>query len=579
MSKTASPIGILLEPVRINLIKAAIFQAFAALSGIVPLIAIAEIGRHLLSAKQPSPDVMFFWAGVAAAALGLKLLLSYLALSISHKADVDLQLDLRRRIVARILKVSLGWFDHQSSGSLKKILQDDISALHYLVAHSVPDLTAAIVTPITILAYLFLADWRMALIVLLPLVAGVLVYAIGFLVAGTQLKNYGNAIRKVNAAAIAYVQGIGPIKAFGKEDQAFISFKHASKDFLKYFWDMIRPAAPSMALSEILFAPLTSVMLVIIIGLVLLEDGRLELADIFPALFLAPGITAAIAPVAYAQNDMMLANKAAARICKILETPVLNDVHTPVVLPYRPSVSFDDVQFSYDDQNTAIKKVSFALEPGSVTALVGPSGSGKSTVARLLPRFWDVVNGTIRIANHDIKEIPLEQLYQTVSFVFQEPKILRLSLAENIALARPKASEAEIEAAAKAAFIHEKIVALPKGYDSVFGDDVSLSGGEAQRIAIARAILADRPILVLDEATAFVDPEAEAEIQLALSELASGRTLLVIAHRLSTIIGADQILVMQEGDIVERGRHKSLLQKQGLYYEMWQAAESEKALL
>ncbi|MEO0911184.1 MAG: ATP-binding cassette domain-containing protein, partial [Pseudomonadota bacterium] len=277
-----------------------------------------------------------------------------------------------------------------------------------------------------------------------------------------------------------------------------------------------------------------------------------------------------------AQNDMMLAGKAAARICNMLDTAVLYEMQEPLELPLRPEVTFEAIGFSYNEQSSALNDVSFSLAPGSITALVGPSGSGKSTLAKLLPRFWDVSDGAIRIAGYNIKEIPLKQLYQTVSFVFQDTELLRMSIASNISLARPDASQLEIEAAAIAAQVHDKIAALPKGYNTVVGEDTNLSGGEAQRIAIARAILADAPILVLDEATAFVDPEAEAEIQQALAELVAGRTLLVIAHRLTTISEADHILVMDKGNIVERGTHKTLLMQQGLYQKMWQSTQLDE---
>lgn len=566
-----SALGQVMAPVRAALIKAATLQACAAIAGIVPLVALAEIGRLLLRSDPVDPQALWFWAALGAVSLVAKLRLGQAALGATHRADVDLQLDLRRRIVARLSRVPLGWFDRQSAGGLKKLLQDDIAALHYMVAHSVPEMTAAVSGPLAILVLLVVLDWRLALIVLIPMVLGLGLYALAFVATKRSLQGYGAHLRKVNEAAVAYVQGIAPIRTFGLGGQAFEQFRRATDDYLEAFARMLRPAAPYMALSDIVFAPVSSVLFVAVAGLAMIGAGSLSLADLLPALFLAPALTGAIAPLSYAQNDMMLATRAAARIAKVLDTPVLRETSQTVPLPPQPDLVFDHVSFGYDAQSTALRTVSAVLRPGTVTALVGPSGSGKSTLARLVPRFWDVDEGAIRLGGHDIRDMPLAQLYQTIGFVFQETELLPLSIAENIALARPDASAAEIETAARAASIHHRIAALPKGYASHVGSEVTLSGGEAQRVAIARAILADAPILVLDEATAFVDPETEADIQSALARLAAGKTVLVIAHRLRSITGADQILVMQAGCLVDSGSHAALLARGGLYRRLWDA--------
>ncbi|MYJ00992.1 MAG: ATP-binding cassette domain-containing protein, partial [Chloroflexi bacterium] len=270
-------------------------------------------------------------------------------------------------------------------------------------------------------------------------------------------------------------------------------------------------------------------------------------------------------------NDLMLAHRAADRVADVLDTPSLPESEQARV-PVGTRVAFENVSFSYDGENEAVRGIDLTLEPGTVTALVGPSGSGKSTLARLLPRFWDTSEGRITIGGVPVDEISSNDLYRNVGLVFQDVQLLRMSIRDNIALSRPDAPLDDVVAAAKTAQIHERILELPRGYDSIAGEDALLSGGEAQRVSIARAILADAPILVLDEATAFADPEAEASIQDAISELIVGRTLLVIAHRLHTIVGADQICVLNRGQIIEQGTHDQLLALEGTYRRLWEAS-------
>ncbi|MEM9013325.1 MAG: ABC transporter ATP-binding protein [Pseudomonadota bacterium] len=567
----------LLAPVRRRLIVACVVQAIAAVAGVVPFIAVAEIGRALLADNpvDTSGSGLGVWwiAGLAVAALALRLICLLGAGALTHFADVDLQLDLRRRMAAHLTQVPLGWFDARSAGLIKTALQDDVKALHHLVGHAYVNLISAATTPIVALAYLFWIDWRLTLIALLPVLGGVVLYALQYRGYGENMAAYTRELGAVNAAAVEFVQGIAVIKTFGRARQAYGRFIERTSAFVEFFWNWMRGLLAISAAAEVILSPLAALLTALAGGLVLVSAGAMAAIDVIPFAVLAPALTAPFLTLAYSQNELMLATKAADRIAELLATKTLphpGEGRRPV----DARVVFDRVSFAYDDRTEVLHEIDLVLEPGTLTALVGPSGSGKSTLARLLPRFWDVGAGSISIGGVDIREMTPETLYRSAAFVFQHVQLLQTTIGENIALGRPDATAAEIEAAARAAQIHDRIAELPRGYASVAGQDARLSGGEAQRISIARAILADAPVLVLDEATAFADPEAEAAIQTALSDLVAGRTVLVIAHRLHTVTEANAICVMDEGRIVERGRHGALLAAGGLYARLWEASEA-----
>ncbi len=571
-----SPTSRLIAPVRGRLRLACAIHAVGSAAGVAPFIAVAELGRALLADGEGSPLAAWWAAGLAAAALAVRLVCLMASSGLTHLADLDLQLDLRRRIAARLSKVPLGWFDTHAAGAVKKILQDDVAVLHHMVGHAYTNMIGAVVTPLVSLGYLIWIDWRLAAAATGPLMLGVCLYAFQFRGYGAKMDAYNAALGDVNTAAVEFVQGIAVIKTFGQAHRAYGRFLNSAGAFVEHFWNWVRGLLAVSAASEIALSPLFSVLIAMSAGLVFVVAGWAGPAEILAVIVLAPALTAPFLTLAFAQNEMMLAKDAAMRIAGLLDTPGLSDSAHPDT-PAGSRVVFEQVGFSYDGETEVLKDIDLVLEPGTVTALVGVSGSGKSTLARLLPRFQDVDAGRITVGGMPIDAIAQRTLYRHVSFVFQHVQLLRISIAENIALGRPCASEEEIEAAARAAQIHERILALPHGYQSIAGEDARLSGGEAQRVSIARAILADAPILVLDEATAFADPDSEAAIQQALAPLMAGRTLLVIAHRLNTVTGADQICVMEEGRIVERGRHQSLLAQGGLYGRLWAASEAVQA--
>jgi ATP-binding cassette, subfamily B, bacterial IrtA/YbtP len=562
----------LLAPVRGRLRIAVALQALGAAAAVVPFVAVAELGRVLLDPAGIDPARVWTVAAMGAAGLAARFAFTLGAGAVTHLADNDLSLHLRRAMAARLGRLPLGWFTARHSGLVRKAVGDDVTAMHHLVGHTIIDLTAAVVLPAVSLAYLFALDWRFTLVTLVPVIAGFALYLGMMRSAMEGYAEYDKALGQINAASVEFAEGIAVVKTFGQVGRAHRRFLDAAEAFSTFFLGWVRGMFRVSATSELFLSPVAVLLWVLASGTVFVAAGWMPAVDVLPFALLGLGLTAPVQTLGHMYSQIRIAGQAATRVGELLATPGL-----PLPAdPHEPDgavVAFDRVGYSYDGRTAAVADVSFELAPGTVTALVGPSGSGKTTLARLLPRFFDVTHGAVRIGGVDVRDLTPERLYRSVAFVFQDVQLLRTSLRNNIALARPDATKEEVEAAARAAQIHDTIAALPRGYDSVVGEDARLSGGEAQRVSIARALLADAPVLVLDEATAFADPESEAAIQDALSRLAAGRTLLVIAHRLATIRDADQILVLGGGRTVERGRHDELLALGGWYAKAWAAHE------
>ncbi|MFD4365853.1 ABC transporter ATP-binding protein [Rhodococcus sp. NPDC058521] len=568
----------LFRPVRGRIASIVILSLIGALASVVPFIAIVELARTLWPAISGDPvDSGRAWATVAVAA-GSSIVGFAAAFSsglVSHLVDNDLQLDLRRRIVNHLRTLPLGWFDSRSSGSVKKVAENDVSALHQLVAHAIQDVIMAVTIPVVALIYLFTVEWRMALVCIVPIVVAMALYPIMMSGGAEKYAEYDASVARLNAATIEYVHGIAVVKAFGQSGRSHGRYRDETRRFVGFYKGWMRETAVVSSLMELVTSPGVILVYLCCAGAALVNADMVAPRDVLAAFLLGLGLTAPLLQLGFSGQFLRDATKARESLTEFLAEPPIPQATDPTE-PDGHEVLLKDVSFSYDGEHHVLHEIAAACTPGTVTALVGPSGSGKSTLARLVPRFYDVTDGSVSIGGADVREMAAQRLYAEVGFVFQDSYLLRTTVRDNIVLTRPGASEEQIESAARAAQIHDRILRLPRGYDSVIGEDAHLSGGEGQRLTIARALLTDAPILVLDEATAFADPDSEAAIQTALSALAQDRTLLVIAHRLHTITGVEQILVLDDGRIIERGSHAQLVEAGGQYQSMWQRYQASR---
>lgn len=558
----------LLRPIRGRLIVACAIWAVGAASSVVPFIAVANLAGILLAPQSGAQEAVWAWGLTAIGALALRFICVFVAGGITHFSDTRFQLVIRRRMAARLGRLPLGWFTTHTSGSVKKSVSDDVMSMHHLVAHTALEVIDGIVVPLVTFVYLFSINPVMSLFVMVPLAIGIGLYGAQIAKLRPRMAEFSTAMTDISGSAVEFVQGISVVKTFGQTGRAYSKFLEATERFLTMTTTSMGSSLRAASLAETVLAPLTSLVVITIGGAVLLSAGVISPIDIVPFMLLGIGVTGPLMGLWLTASATTEAAEASERVLALLATPVLREPDAPAT-PVDHTVVWEKVRFSYDGRHAALDGIDLRLQPGTTTALVGRSGSGKTTIAKLLPRFWDPDGGRITIGGVDIRAISSAELYKHVSFVFQDVQLLTASVTDNIRLARPSATLAEVEAVARAAQIHDRVLELPRGYDSVVGEDASFSGGEAQRISIARALLADAPVLVLDEATAFADPESEALIQDALSVLAADRTLLVIAHRLSTIQGVDQIAVVDGGQIIEQGTHAELLTENGTYAQLW----------
>ncbi|MGB3877053.1 MAG: ATP-binding cassette domain-containing protein [Shinella zoogloeoides] len=566
----------LLASLRWKLRAAGALQAVISLMQLAPLVLLAELGRRLLAgdAGRETLTPLILWA------LGLfggAALLSTVLMFWLHAVDARFGHELRRSIVAKLAHLPLGWFTDRNAASVHQAVQEDAGRLHYMVTHAVPDVVAGIVTPLAVVVYLFTVDAALAGLLFLPLIAFVALFAHMMRGVADKLVEHADWTRRANAAAGAFIEALPVVRVFGGDGRALRAVLNGQAAFLNG-WQ--RPMAGRKVASQLAIQPPAFLLLITAAGCWRILSGAMAPADLLPFLFLGTAFGTQITAVMYGFVPMREAKQAASRIGTLLEEPELDRSRSLRALSPGPlGLRFKNVSFGYRPRKPVLEDIDLVLAPGTLTALVGPSGAGKSTLAGLPGRFHDVTGGAIRLiageTEIDIRDVNPQVLQRTVGFVFQDVRLIRGTLRDNIALARHEASQGEIETAARAAHIHERIAEAPKGYDSILGEDIQLSGGEAQRLSIARALIADPPVLVLDEATAFADPESEHLVQQALGALIGRRTVLVVAHRLHTVVHADRIVVMDRGRIVQQGRHPALIAEPGLYRDLWQAGERQ----
>lgn len=511
---------------------------------------------------------------VLAFVLILSFLIRYYAFVISHYGAFVLEEILRTRITARLAKVPLGYVISTGTGPLKKVLLDDVKNLHAFVADSTPLVGKSIATPVASLIALLIIDYRLALVAVSVLILGAVVMFFVMKDAARHRTNYERSQSDINKAVVEFVQAMPVVRTFDDGTTSFKRYSEALDRFRIHTKAWIAATGLPGRIALIILSPMPTLIAVTLAGIFFVTSGSLAFVELIAVLLISTGMADSLVPIMWLNNFIKISQAAAIRIHEIMDLPELKETST-AQYPKESAVVFDDVSFKYNEKdNYALRNISFTVAQNTTTALVGPSGAGKTTVAKLIPRFWDVTEGSIKIGGIDIREIDAATLMDTVSFVFQDTFLFNDTLANNIKIARGNASDEDMVAAAKAAQIHDFIMTLPNGYETLAGDrGTSLSGGQKQRITIARAILRNTPVIVLDEATAFADPENEEEIIKALSNLMKNKTVIVIAHRLSTIKDVEQIVVLDKGEITEAGNHDELLQKEGVYARLWRNYE------
>ena len=521
--------------------------------------------------------------GLAAFAFALAGLIVYFAaLMCTHLAAFRTATNMRKAALEHLARVPLGYFGMRSTGELRRVIEGATGLTEGVLAHRFPDFVGALVTPVAFLVVMLVFNWVLGLLCLVPIVVSAL--CMMWMMAGgggdentnmmTFMKNYQDALDRMNKGAVEYVRGIPVVKVFQQTVRSFHTFREAIAAYVDFANAYVRLCTPPQVAQLVAINATFAVL--VPAGILLARsagDFPAFLSDFLFYVVFSALTTMMMTKVMYSSQALTEAQDAVARLEGILGAPLMCEVAPDRAKePACNSVEFDHVSFTYPTADApALRDVTLAVPAGATVALVGPSGGGKTTAASLVPRFWDVGEGAVRIGDVDVRDIPQRALMERVAFVFQNERLFKQSIADNIRAARPSATRAEVEAAAHAAQCDDIVAKLPDGLDTVVGAaGVHLSGGERQRVALARAILKDAPIVVLDEATAFADPENEALIQRALAHLTRGKTVLMIAHRLSTVVGADKICVLADGRLVEEGAHDELAAAGGVYARMWE---------
>lgn len=583
MNQTSKTIGKLLKfsgPFRITILLSAVFSAFSAVINLKAYLCVYGVAKVLIQSSGNFGALDL----AAMKALGMQAVwyvcmgfgIYGMALLCSHISAYNTVARIRTQLIRHLGTLPLGYHILHPSGKQRKIIEKNTDNLEILIAHNIPDYVQSLVLPIAFLVFMFRYDWRLSLICLVPIL-------IGFILLFSMLKGESSGFigqvqksgEDISNAATEYVRGIAVVKTFGQTASSFRRYQRAVKDYA----DFMTKYAFSMENAFSLYTAIVNAVFLFLIpgGIVLYNLGGGAEKTIMTFAFFAvliPLVASILTKLMHSSSNLMLADASFAAIEKMLaEKPLTETKKLPV--PQNGEIRFDHVSFQYEAGVKALDDVSLTIRPGTVTALVGESGGGKSTVANLIARFWDVSEGSVTVGGVDVRKLDYADWMKHISIVFQDTNLFKMSVAENVAMYKPGASREEIMEVLRQAQCEDILEKLPNGVDSVIGArGVYLSGGEMQRIALARAILKDAPIVLLDEATAFADAENEYLIQRALDILLHGKTVLMIAHRLQTIVHADQIIVMQRGGIAEQGTHEELMQRQGVYAKMYHEYEN-----
>ena len=569
--KKESPIGILWgwgKPYHWKFIGSIALAVLGVACQMVPYFCVAHIVTLMLSGDQ---NFSHYIAACVIALCGYlgKVIFSNLSTTISHIATYYTLRDLRENITEKLARVPMGTILDTPSGQYKTTIVDRVEGMEPTFAHLIPEMTANVLVPLVIVVYLFVMDWRMALLSLVTLVVGLAVMSAGMKNYPVKWEGAVKAGKQMANAIVEYIGGIEVVKAFSQSAGSYKKYSDAVNYNANYYVDWMRENQKTMSAYN---AILPSVLICVLpCGFAFWLSGSLELSTFLSIVIFSLGLVGPIIAAFTFTDDLAVLGTNVEEISQLLNAEELSHKDAPVKLA-DTGISLRSVSFSYDGTTEVLHDVNLAIHPETMTALVGPSGSGKSTVAKLIAGYWDVTSGSITLGGHELKDMPLSEIADQISYVSQDNYLFNRSIRENIRMGRPSATDAEVEQAAKQSGCDAFIRKLDNGYDTVVGSAGShLSGGERQRIAIARAMLKNAPVVILDEATAYIDPENEALVQKAISTLTVGKTLIVIAHRLSTIVGADNIVVVKDGTIHAQGTHEKLLETCPLYRDMWQA--------
>ena len=544
-----------------------ILSVLSSIFGIVPYIAVAVLLQFALESKLTMEWAVLLPV-IALCGFFLKHWLYAKSTLCSHKVAYEIIKNIRIAVMRKMSRVSMGTVQSKSSGEFKQLIMDDADRLEVPIAHAIPEMIASTLVPVLVILYLLLIDWRMALAALATGVIGNVIYYCMLIGRGEMMKEYMASNANMNATIVEYVNGMEVIKAFNQTASSMDRFQSSVLKVRDVTTKWYRHCWPFMSISQAVLP--SSIAFVLPVGMALFSGGAVSLSELILCILLSMAIVGSLQTFLDFWESTAVVAEVQPRIQALLDMEELPEPTQPKHST-GANVELKDVHFGYGDSEV-IHGVSFAAKAGTVTALVGPSGSGKSTLAKLIARFWDVDAGAVLVGGTDVRELSLSDLTEKISFVSQDNFLFNMSLRDNIRIGKPDATDKEVEWAAAQAGCDEFIARFPKGYDTNAGDaGARLSGGERQRLAIARAILKNAPIVILDEATAFTDPENEDKLQHSIDKLTKGKTLIVIAHRLSTIMYADQILVLEDGQITSRGTHEQLLTSSETYLDMWKA--------